>query len=100
MEKKKCSVMQLVTLSNLKCVGCSPSGTPKFFATWSNDKGEIVLSGETATDANCSFAIRNFQGGQKKANVYFHMTPKGNKIKFDYIDDVLMKYFHALVLKP
>ena len=60
----------------------SPSGNPKYYGVFENEKGE-TLEATTATDASCGYGFLNHE--ENKRTITYHVTKTGNSI-IDYID--------------
>lgn len=67
-------------LSNYERLNCSVYGNPAFRACFVNGDGYII--GRTASNASCAYGFLNYP--EKKREIEYHITKKGNII-IDYI---------------
>ena len=74
--------MKTLELTNVKLMSYerrnnSVNGGPSYHASLSN--GSVEITGKTASDANCGYALENFTDG-RACNVTYHITKGGNVI--------------------
>ena len=74
--------MKTLVLTNAKLMSYerrnnSVNGNPSYRASFSNGSEEIT--GKTASDASCGYALENFRDG-RACSVTYHITRAGNVI--------------------
>ena len=74
--------MKTLELTNAKLMSYEKGnnsiyGNPSYHASFSNGSEEIT--GKTASDASCGYALENFRDG-RACNVTYHITRAGNVI--------------------
>ena len=80
--------MKTLELTNAKLMSYekgnnSVNGNPSYRASFSN--GSEGITGKTASDASCGYALENFIDG-RGCNVTYHITRAGNTV-IDYIEE-------------